>query len=216
VTTPVADAANPEVVDVVFRLHSGRLPIDHAYALFHGICATLPWLADEASARVHRVHTAATGSGWVRPDASADDELHLSRRTKLKLRLPEHRVEDALALSGQAMDIAGYSLTPGDGKAIGLSPASTLLARFVVCEEQEEETDFVQRLTQTLNASGVSGATLICGRVHRIATPETDVHTRSVVVTNLDPDGAMSLQRNGIGPAGNLGCGIFIPYKHIA
>lgn len=211
----MADAEDREVVDVAFRLHSGRLPIDHAYALFHGICAALPWLADEAGARVHQVHTASTGSGWVRPDASPGDELHLSRRTKLKLRLPEQRLEDALALSGQAMDIAGYTLTPGEGKAMRLTPASTLLARYVVCEEQEEESDFVGRLTVALDASGISVATLICGRVHQIATPGTLVNTRSVVVTNLDPEGAMFLQRNGIGPGGNLGCGIFIPYKRI-
>ncbi len=211
----MADGEHHEVVDVAFRLHSGRLPVDHAYALFHGICVALPWLADEATARVHQVHTAATGSGWVRPDASPGDELHLSRRTKLKLRLPEHRLEDALALSGQALDIAGYPLTPGEGKAMRLSPVSTLLARYVVCEENEEESDFVGRLTLALGASGINGATLICGRVQRIATPGSFVRTRSVVVTNLDPEGAMCLQRNGIGPAGNLGCGIFIPYKRI-
>lgn len=211
----MADGDNHEVVDVAFRLHSGRLPIDHAYALFHGLCAALPWLADEADARVHQVHTAATGGGWIRPDASPGDELHLSRRTKLKLRLPEHRLADAFTLSGQALDIAGYSLTPGEAKAVPLSPASTLLARYVVCEEGEEEPDFVARLTRILGASNISGATLICGRVHRIATPGSLVHTRSVVVTNLDPEGAMLLQRSGIGPAGNLGCGIFIPYKRI-
>jgi len=211
----MADGDNHEVVDVAFRLHSGRLPIDHAYALFHGLCAALPWLAREADARVHQVHTAATGGGWIRPDASPDDELHLSRRTKLKLRLPEHRLADALALSGQALDIAGYSLTPGEAKATRLSPASTLLARYVVCEEGEEEPDFVGRLTLILGASGIAGATLICGRVHRIATPGSFIHTRSVVITNLDPEGAMYLQRSGIGPAGNLGCGIFIPYKRI-
>ena len=212
----MVNAEKLEVVDVAFRLHSGRLPVDHAYALFQGIRAALPWLDDEAAARVHQVHTAATGSGWVRPDASPGDELHLSRRTKLKLRLPEHRLEDALALSGRAMDIAGYALTPGEATMMRLSPASTLLARHVVCEEHEEESDFVERLTLALGASGIGSAKLICGRVHRITTPGSFVHTRSVVVTNLDPEGAMSLQRNGMGPAGNLGCGIFIPYKHIA
>lgn len=211
----MADGDNHEVVDVAFRLHSGRLPIDHAYALFKGLCGALPWLADETDARVHQVHTAATGGGWIRPDASNHDELHLSRRTKLKLRLPEHRLADALALSGQALDIAGYSLTPGAAKAMRLSPASTLLARYVVCDEGEEEPDFVGRLTRILGALNIGGATLICGRVHRIATPQSLVYTRSVVVTNLDPEGAMHLQRNGIGPAGNLGCGIFIPYKRI-
>jgi CRISPR-associated protein Cas6 len=211
----MAEAVAQEVVDIAFRLHAGRLPTDHAHALFNGISAALPWFADDSAARVHQVHTAATGSGWVRPDESPGDELHLSRRTKLTLRVTEHRVEDALALSGQAMDINGYLLNPGIGKVMPLMPASTLLARHVVCEEHEEEPDLVRRLTQTLGASDINGARLICGRAHRIVTPEFVVHTRGVVVANLDPDGAMSLLRNGIGSAGNLGCGIFIPYKRI-
>ena len=211
----MADSAADEFVDVAFGLPGGRLPIDHAYALFSAISAVLPWLADEAGARVHQVHTAATGSGWMRPEDATGDELHLSRRTKLKLRVPRRRAEDTLVLSGQVMDVAGYPLTPGSGKVVALMPASTLLARHVVCEEQEDESRFVPRLNASLRGSGVTGATLICGRTHRISTPDCVVHTRSVVVTNLDPDGAACLLRQGIGPAGMLGCGIFIPYKRI-
>ena len=211
----MADSAADEFVDVAFGLPGGRLPIDHAYALFSAISAVLPWLADESGARVHQVHTAATGSGWMRPEDAPGDELHLSRRTKLKLRVPRRRAEDTLVLSGRVMDVAGYPLTPGSGKVVALLPASTLLARHVVCEEQEDESRLVPRLNASLRGSGVTGATLICGRAHRISTPDCVVHTRSVVVTNLDPDGAACLLRQGIGQAGMLGCGIFIPYKRI-
>jgi CRISPR-associated protein Cas6 len=211
----MVDDIGEEIVDVTFRLPGGRLPIDHAYALFNAVSEALPWFADEAAARLHQVHTAATGSGWMRPEDSAGDELHLSRRTKLRVRVPERRVQDALLLSGRQMDVGGYALEPGVGKVVPLMPADTLLARHVVCEEHEDESHLVPRLTGTLAGSGVTGATLICGRAHRIVTPEAVIHTRSVVVTNLDPRGAMSLLRHGIGPAGKLGCGIFIPYKHI-
>jgi CRISPR-associated protein Cas6 len=211
----MADPGDETIVDVAFRLPGGRLPVDHAYALFSAISDALPWFEDEASARLHQVHTAATGSGWMRPEASPDDELHLSRRTKLRVRVPERRAADTLALAGREMDVAGYSLTPSAGKVVVLMPADTLLARHVVCEEGEQESRLVARLTETLADVGVNGATLFCGRAHRIVTPQAVLHTRSVVVSNLDPGGAMSLLRTGIGPAGKLGCGIFIPYKHI-
>ena len=211
----MADTATEEIVDVAFRLPGGRLPVDHAYALFSAISDALPWFADEADARLHQVHTAATGSGWMRPEESPGDELHLSRRTKLRVRVPKRRAGDALSLAGREMDIGGYPLTPGAGKVVPLVPADTLLARHVVCEEDEDESRLVPRLTQTLGESGVSDATLICGRAHRIITPEVVLHTRSVVVTSLDAHGSMTLLRSGIGPAGKLGCGIFIPYKHI-
>ena len=211
----MADAASEEIVDIAFRLPGGRLRVDHAYALLGAISAALPWFADEPSARLHQVHTAATGSGWMRPEESPADELHLSRRTRLTLRVPERRAEDALALAGREMDIGGYSLTPGGGKIVPLVPASTLLARHVVSEDNEEELRLVARLEHSLRERGVQDAKLICGRTHRIVTPESVLHTRSVVVANLDPDGAMSLLRIGIGPAGKLGCGIFVPYKRI-
>lgn len=209
------DAATDEIVDVTFRLSGGRLPIDHAYSLCSAISAALPWFSSESAARLHQVHTAATGSGWMRPEESSSDELHLSRRTKLKLRVPERRAEETLALSGCVMDIDGYSLAPAAGKVVPLIPADTLLARHVVCEDNENEAHFIARLGRMLRESGVKDAMPICGRAHRITTPSAIVHTRSIVVTKLDPEGAMCLLRNGIGPAGKLGCGIFIPYKRI-
>jgi CRISPR-associated protein Cas6 len=211
----MAETVADEIIDLAFQLPGGRLPVDHAYALFRAISAALPWFENEPGARLHQIHTAATGSGWMRPEESSSDELHLSRRTRLKLRLPATRAEAAMALSGCVMDVGGYALTPGAGKIVPLTPAGTLLARHVVCEDGEDESGFVARLDQLLHECGVNGTTLICGRAHRIVTADATLHTRSLVVTKLDPDGAMSLLRNGVGAAGKLGCGIFIPYKRI-
>ena len=211
----MSEAKAVEIVDVAFRLPGGRLPVDHACALLREVSTALPWFPDEADARLHQIHTAATGSGWMRPEESPDDELHLSRRTRLVLRLPAGRAADALALSGRELDVGGYALTPGAGKIVALVPASTLLARHVVCEAGEDEATLVARLEESLAATGARSASLICGRAGRIATDTGTLHTRSVVVTKLDPEGAMFLLRNGIGSAGKLGCGIFIPYKHI-
>lgn len=207
--------AGGEMVDVAFRLPGGRLPVDHAYALFTAISRALPWFADEPAARLHQVHTAATGSGWMRPDASPGEELHLSRRTRLRLRVPLSRSRATLALTGQVMDVGGYTLAPGAGKRVPLEPAGTLLARHVLCENDEDEARLAARLQEALRAAGVAGASLILGRAQCISTPQSILHTRSVVVTNLEPDGAMVLLRDGIGEAGKLGCGIFVPYKHI-
>lgn len=211
----MADTALEEIVDVAFRLPGGRLPVDHAYALFVEISGLLPWFADEAAARLHLVHTAESGSGWMRPEATTGNELHLSRRTKLTLRVPQRRALDTMALSGHEMDIGGYSLTPGAGKVVPLLPATTLLARHVVREESEDEPTLAKRVNQSIRDFGVIGAKLICGRAQQIVTPQSVIYTRSLVVTNLDPAGSISLLRHGIGSNGKLGCGVFIPYKRI-
>ncbi|HEY5700939.1 MAG TPA: type I-MYXAN CRISPR-associated protein Cas6/Cmx6 [Gammaproteobacteria bacterium] len=211
----MTEVIEEEIVDLAFRLHGGRIPVDHAFALSSEIGSALPWFAKETAVRLHLVHTAESGSGWLRPDESPDAELHLSRRTKLTLRVPKRRTTDAMALSGRTMEIHGHEITPGNAKVIPLVPAGTLLARYVVCEHKEDESRFVARLQSMLLESGVGSATLICGRAHQITTPDSVIPTRSLVVTNLDHDGAMCLLRSGIGPAGKLGCGIFIPYKRI-
>ncbi len=211
----MAEATTEEIVDIAFRLPGGRLPVDHAYALFQAISDALPWFADTPGARLHQVHTAASSNGWNCPESGRGEELHLSRRTRLTLRVPEDRVDEALALAGRELNVGGYPLAPGTGKVIPLRAASTLLARHVVCGEDDDEGRFVRRLVEVFVELGARGARPVCGCSRGIVTPESVLRTRSVVVTNLDPEGAMALMRRGIGPAGKLGCGVCIPYKHI-
>ena len=211
----MTDPVTENMVDVAFRLHGGRVPVDHAFALSRAVCATLPWFDTEPAARLHLLHTADSGSGWLRPDDTPGAELHLSKRTKLRLRVPGRRADDAMALCGRPMELHGQSLTPGPAAVLSLAPADTLFARHVVCGPGEDESRFVQRLTETLRESGIRSGRLLCGRAHRLSTPDAVVHTRSLVVTRLDPESATSLLRNGVGPCGKLGCGVFIPYKTI-
>ena len=211
----MTDTAIDAMVDVAFRLPGGRLPVDHGWALSMAVGAALPWFASDPDARLHQVHTAATGSGWMRPDEASGEELHLSRRTRLTLRVPRQRAADTLALEGRTLDVGGYLLVPGPGKLVPLVATDTLLARHVVCEDDEDEARLIARLRRTLVDMNIEGAQVICGRAHRITTPDGALATRSIAVKWLDVAGAMLLLRSGIGPAGKLGCGVFVPYKRI-
>ncbi len=98
-----------DIVDVVYTISCRCLPVDHAHALRRAVQEALPWFANEESAGIHPVHVADSGNGWMRPD-NPDDLLYLSRRTKLTLRLPRHRLDDAGTLSGIVLDINGHTL----------------------------------------------------------------------------------------------------------
>ena len=91
-----------DVVDAAFAIECRSLPVDHAYALSQALLAALPWFADEPQAGLHTVHGAASGAGWQRPEGE-DAVLQLSHRTRLVLRLPGSRLQDAAALSGQTL-----------------------------------------------------------------------------------------------------------------
>ena len=102
-----------DVVDVAFNIVCRSLPVDHAYALSQAIIQALPWFAEESGAGLHPIHVADSGNGWMRPE-NPSDLLYLSKRTKLVLRLPHARAQDAKALSGRLKMklVIGYAVAP--------------------------------------------------------------------------------------------------------
>ncbi len=203
-----------DVVDAVFAIDCPSLPVDHAYALARAVQAVLPWFADEPLAGLHDVHGAASGAGWVRPEGSGA-MLQLSHRAKLALRLPRHRVQDANALLGCTLEVAGWPLRV---RAVSLRPLSritTLFARYVVFASAGSEDAFMAAAGTELAARGVTRATILCGRATPLATPRGTLETRSLMLAGLTRAQSFELQRHGLGAERKIGCGVFIPHKGI-
>jgi CRISPR-associated protein Cas6 len=213
------DAATParpdEIVDVTFPLQGRTVPVDHAEALARALEAVLPWLAGEAGAGVHAIHVAASQNGWQRPE-EAGAVLHISRRTRMALRLPAQRVADAHRLSGAVLDLAGHLVTVGTGSVRPLLPLSTLFARRVVAARDRPEGLFVEEVAEELRRAGVRPRKLLCGKAGEVQTAAGPMFTRSLMVADLGPDESVLLQRIGVGPGRRLGCGLFVPHKGIS
>ena len=203
-----------EVVDAAFAIECRSLPVDHAYALSQAILAALPWFADEPQAGLHTVHGAASGAGWVRPEGE-DALLQLSHRTRLVLRLPANRMQDAAALTGQTLDIAGFPMRVGRLQPRPLLRIASLFSRSVIFEGSDDEEEFLAAATEALRALGVEVSTMLCGRDVTLATPQRTYRTRSLMVTVATPAQSLALQRQGLGEARKLGCGLFIPHKDV-
>lgn len=204
-----------DIVDLSFALRCKQLPLDHAYALSQSLQRALPWLADEDAAGVHLIHVAESGNGWYRPQ-SGDALLHLSRRTRMMLRVPKHRIEDARRLEGRSLDVDGYLLEVGDSLVKQLSALSTLFARHVVMADADtSEAAFLEHVVAELRALDIPVRKILCGRAHDLNTPAGPIHTQSVMVADLEPEAAVRLQQRGLGPGRKLGCGLFLPHKGI-
>jgi CRISPR-associated protein Cas6 len=203
-----------DVVDAVFEIECRSLPVDHAYSLSEAIQAALPWFADEPQAGLHTVHGAASGAGWVRPEGE-DALLQLSRRTKLVLRLPAHRMADAAALTGRTLEVAGSPMRVGRLSARPLLRIASLFARSVIFADAADEPAFVAAAKEGLHALGVKASTVLCGRDVTLATPQGIYRTRSLMLTVATPAQSLLLQRRGLGEARKLGCGVFIPHKDV-
>ncbi|MGE3162708.1 MAG: type I-MYXAN CRISPR-associated protein Cas6/Cmx6 [Burkholderiales bacterium] len=199
-----------EIVDAVFAISCRSLPVDHAYALSQAVQAALPWFPDEPEAGLHTIHGAASGAGWTRPE----ERVELSHRARLALRLPRRRLEDAAALVGQTLEVAGSAMRVDRLAARPLVRIKTLFSRSVVLAE-DEEAAFLAAAATELGALGMKPSTMLCGREVSLATPERTYRTRSLMVAGLSIDQSLELQRRGLGAERKLGCGVFIPHKDV-
>ena len=144
-----------DVVDLVFKLGCKMLPIEHAYALSQAIKSVLDWIEIEELAGIHQIHVAESGNGWMRPEDPINEVLHLSRRTRMSLRVPKERIEDAKQLVGQTLDIDGYSLAIGDVDIKYLSELSPLFSRYVICDVALNEEQFLNIVAEQLQAMDI-------------------------------------------------------------
>nr|VFK50199.1 MAG: CRISPR-associated protein Cas6, subtype MYXAN [Candidatus Kentron sp. TUN]VFK50805.1 MAG: CRISPR-associated protein Cas6, subtype MYXAN [Candidatus Kentron sp. TUN]VFK51274.1 MAG: CRISPR-associated protein Cas6, subtype MYXAN [Candidatus Kentron sp. TUN] len=211
---------NPNyIVDYAYRIRCHSLPVEHAYFLAEAITAVLPWINNEPSVGIHSIHVADSGNGWIRPTAHSNnlnDLLYLPRRTRLVLRLPKNLVRKAQNLEGAVLDITGNTLTVEKGQEKPLCPSNTLFARYVVTDNHDQETRFMDYLIDQFQRMSIRVRKILCGREHVISMPKTPIRTRSVLIAELNPEESLLLQQNGIGSCHQLGCGLFIPHKDIA
>ena len=207
-------AVPDDIVDVVYSIECRALPVDHAYALSQAIQRALPWFTQEDDAGLHTIHVAESGNGWMRPER-ADALLYLSRRTKLTLRLPKHRIEDAGKLTGQTLDIDGKPLRVEKSVVRPLSTITTLFSRYIVTRDDTDEDVFLQDAMALFHKMGVYPNKMLCGMEHVIATPDRTIRARSLMLADLAVEESVKLQQQGLGTDRKLGCGLFIPHKDI-
>jgi CRISPR-associated protein Cas6 len=207
---PVSQA----VVDLVFDMQCCCLPVDHAYALSQAVQQALPWFAQEPQAGLHLIHGAASSHGWQRPN-EPDSLLHLSRRTKLTLRLPQSRITSAQILSGKTFDIAGYPLQLGKAVEKPMMPAPVLFARHIQAALDEPEDTFLDKMIHLLKEQEIRCRKALCGKTHSFQLPGEVLFTRSLMIADLTPQDSIVLQQQGLGAGRKIGCGLFVPYKDI-
>ena len=193
----------PGVVDVVFALRGESIPADHAWALYRALAARLDWLDEEPAAGVHPIPGTQSAGGIV----------HLGRRARLLMRMPRDRVESALALAGERLDV-GEGLEVGPGHVRSLLAHGTLYSRFVASDARDEP-GFQQAVVAEVRAAGLA-CDVIVGKPRRIAAGSGELRGYSVMLHNLAPEASLQMQEAGLGGGRRLGCGILVPHKSAA
>jgi CRISPR-associated protein Cas6 len=218
--TPDAIDVPDDIVDLLFALDCRRLPVDHAYDLSEALVSVCPWMVDEPGLAIHAIHVADSQNGWERPAHVAGNHLQVSRRTRLRVRVPQARVRELLeVLPGTQIEVGGCSLKLGPGKVKSLSKETTLFARYVVAAPGQcpvaGEDDFLQAMALALAEIDIRLRKAMCGKTVALATPQGEILVRSLLVADLSTVESIRLQQHGLGSHRLMCCGIFIPHKGI-
>jgi len=133
-------STSDKVVDLSYRIDCKQIPTCHAWELSQALYEVLPWIKGEPEVGVHQIHGATSGNGWERPP---DGELiHLSKRTRMQLRVPASRIDEANELAGKVLDVGGCSVAVGKMTSKLIDPSATIFARYIVTPNGLDEDAF--------------------------------------------------------------------------
>jgi CRISPR-associated protein Cas6 len=201
-TRPVPPASS--TVDVLFALHAHSLPRDHASALARSMRALWPALASRPAAGLFHVKLVPGNGG----------QALLSRRARLTLRVDRSDVAALQSLAGARFRIGDDTLQLGDAQVRELLPHGTLFSAMVV-DLSGAELPFLADVQTQLAQLGVSART-ICGTERRLDDEGRLLCGFSLMLDRLSPADSLHIQTHGLGPARQLGCGLFIPHRSAA
>lgn len=216
--TPSEDSAQAPVSDIVFQIKCDRLPVDHAQALGSAVEKLVPWLCETDGAGVHPIYVAGSQNGWERPNKNSGEDLILSKRTKLTIRVGQSDSARLIeSLSSQSIELDGYEIKVLGGRQKPLQASTTLYSRNVFFKEannaDDDEGSFVNAVVKWCMERGVKPTRLLSGKTDVIEGVDGQLVTRSVLLGNISLKNSLMLQSTGIGEHRLIGCGILVPHK---
>ena len=211
--TKKKSAANfSEMVDLSFSVDCKELPYDHAYELSSELIKLIPEIKNDKRNAIQTLHGRMSGNGWVRADG---ENIFLSKRAKLCLRVRKDDVEKIKEIEGKKIKLFGNDLNIGKSKMKSFLVVRDLFCRFVSCNEDLPEDIFLEEVQTELRAYKVNINKALCGQSKRINFGDKTLYTRSLMIADLSKEEAVTLQEEGVGKHRLFGCGIFLPHKSI-
>ena len=204
----------PEVVDCTLAVKGERIHLDHSYELFSALSRKQIVLHDPSlKIGIFGVN----GS----PDRKNKAILHLSERSRLRLRLPIKDVGIAYRLEGQSLIVGSYELQLGEVNIRLLDPSPSLTSRLIVIKKATEPDLFLTSCQRQIDELNIKGEIALDNRSDGKAKYKTikvrgfTVMGFGVTVTNLNPIDSLILQQEGLGGKRKMGCGMFVPVQSV-
>jgi CRISPR-associated protein Cas6 len=197
----VAPSTKVSHLDIAYAVSGGRLPRDHSFDLWQALCGAAPALFEDATVAVLPVRGASAGQ----------EGLVLQRRSRLLMRIPEDKVDLALGLCGQQLDVSGAQVALGEAKTRPLAYYATLYAHRVAALV-DDEAGFVEQMAEELGRIDLT-ADFIVGKRTVTRGHAGEIAGFSLMLAELSSRQSIALQVAGLGAHRGLGFGVFVGHK---
>tara|TARA_B100000886_G_scaffold97353_1_gene64604 strand:- start:4246 stop:4923 length:678 start_codon:yes stop_codon:yes gene_type:complete len=201
-----------KMIDVAFKINCKTLPYDHAFSLSNEITKHLPWLEDNELTGIQTLHGPESGNGWTRAE---NEEIFLSKRTRLILRIPKSEYNETCKLEGETLKVLGNDIKVGKASKKPFLTVRDLICRFVLTDDDLDESDFLKYVAKEFESHEIHLRKAICGKTKSFTINGDQKFTRSLMIADLSKENSIKLQDVGVGIGRIFGCGIFLPHKSI-
>jgi CRISPR-associated protein Cas6 len=191
------------LLDLEFPVFStSPIAVDHGYHLYAGLSRELAAVHSENGIGVHPIRGTQIG----------DRMLQLMPWSSVRIRTPQEKVGDLIALSGQSIQINDRKVRLGVPQVHALEPAAALRSRLVTIKGFQNTETFAEAVRRQLNALEVSEQVLLTvGKRRTIRIRDKEVVGFEVLLEALTAQESIAIQETGIGGRRHMGCGVFVP-----
>jgi CRISPR-associated protein Cas6 len=186
------------VVDLLFPVQGGSVPLDHGYLLFSALSGRIPGLHERQD----------IGIFTLRGTQASKDALRLDHGA-LRLRCSTDALTLLLPLAGSSLELAGQPVRVGSPTVHPLPSPSSLSARLVTFKHAQDEATFHASTRKFMAELGCVGTPQV-GRRRVLCIAGKKVVGFALTVSGLSPESSLLLQERGLGGRRHMGCGLFL------
>ncbi|MDJ0596220.1 MAG: type I-MYXAN CRISPR-associated protein Cas6/Cmx6 [Pleurocapsa sp. MO_226.B13] len=194
-------------IELAFPVMGQSLPIDHGYQLYSALKHRLMQLKDWDDISIKTI------SGKL--DRDKRNQLNLTDRSKLLIRLPSEKVPFVYSFGGKSLTVGKHKIRLGIPEMNFLQPKSRLRSHIVVIRGYEEPNGFLEAAKRQVEKLNIKTDLKLIAKKDGTPKPKTIKVKQTLVgfgieASNLSEVDSVVLQEKGLGGKHKMGCGIFI------
>ncbi|GAB4525437.1 MAG: type I-MYXAN CRISPR-associated protein Cas6/Cmx6 [Pleurocapsa sp.] len=194
-------------IELAFPVMGQSLPIDHGYQLYSALKYKLMQLKDWDDLSIKTI------SGKLNPNKR--NELNLTERSKLLIRLPSEKVPFVYTFSGKSLTIGKHKIRLGIPEMNFLQPKSVLRSHIVVIRGYEQPDTFLKAAKRQVEELNIKAEIKLIAKKDGTPKRKTIAVKQTLVgfgieANNLSETDSITLQEKGLGGKQKMGCGVFV------